>query len=81
VGEQPDRRQEVQRRVIRYRVLLWTVVAALLFAFGLAALLSGDLGGLIPLAAAAMAGLVAYRTGREGIGHSVLTALFSRKAN
>lgn len=75
-----DKTQLVRRQVIRFRVVLWSFVAAILFSAGIAALVSDEwAGSAVLLPFAAVAALVAYRTGSERRGHSVGTALLSHR--
>lgn len=74
------RAEKIRQRVIRFRVALWTVVAVTLLTVGAVALSSGEWAAFaVILPFAAIAGLVAYRTGNEHRGHSAMTGLLARR--
>ena len=80
VDSDRDKTPRIRGRVIRFRVVLWAFVAVMLLSFGIAALAGNDwAGSAVLLTFAAIAALVAYRTGSERRGHSVGTALLSRR--
>jgi F0F1-type ATP synthase assembly protein I len=80
VDPQEERRKKIRRRVIGFRVGLWVCISLMLIGFGIAALLHGDsAGAAILLPFGVVAALVAFRTGSERRGHTVMTALLSRR--
>lgn len=67
-------------RGIRYRLVIWWAVDVIFLVAAVMALVRADWWGALVIAIfAVVAGIVGFRTFREGYGHTVLTAIFTKR--